>query len=212
MGGIAELDFKLQWSDGQCQLQDDAGLPVEVVVRGGCPMVPYEVGIGILQRLEELHLRQALKMQMVKTIAMNPQAVASVDVNLEVALTVKMREIFPGLPDHTLGKLIPATTSMDLSSFGSKVPWNRHKRRRIARAKNVVLHVFAGEHPQWWEQQLSTSTTEVLCVDITGSGVVANLLDPNVFGVRHGNCRFWQTPWSLRWASMSQCFCTSLCR
>ena len=44
----------------------------------------------------------------------------------------------------------------------------------------MVLHVFSGGNPQFWERNLSTSTTEVLCVDVQG-GVKANLLDKNVY-------------------------------
>ena len=61
------------------------------------------------------------------------------------------------------------------------MPWNRRKRRRLSRAKNVVLHVFSGDNPQYWERAFSTSTTEVLCVDLL-DGHRANLLDRYTYG------------------------------
>ena len=44
-----------------------------------------------------------------------------------------------------------------------------------------MLHVFSGDNPQYWERQLSTANTEVLCVDLQG-GCHANLLDKHVYG------------------------------
>lgn len=48
------------------------------------------------------------------------------------------------------------------------------------RAKNIVLHVFSGDNPQFWERKLSSATTEVLCIDLEG-GCRANFLDKNVY-------------------------------
>ena len=55
------------------------------------------------------------------------------------------------------------------------------KRRRLARAQNIVIHVFSGEDVKFWEKQLSSSTTEVICVDVLGD-CKADLLDRNVYG------------------------------
>ena len=60
------------------------------------------------------------------------------------------------------------------------LPWNRHKRRKIQNAKNVILHIFSGPYQRFWEQQCSTASTAVLCVN-TDSAVPANLRDKNVF-------------------------------
>ena len=68
-----------------------------------------------------------------------------------------------------------------MEGFGARLPWNRRKRRRLARASNIIVHVFAGENPKFWENQLSTATTEVICVDLLG-GCKADLMDRNVYG------------------------------
>eukprot|EP00435_Cladocopium_sp_Y103_P075515 s777_g59.t1 len=110
----------------------------------------------------------------------NPGEIDPTKLELELALTIKLKRLFPDLPEEILGKLVPHLDVMNSENFGSMVPWNRHKRRRLQRARNVVLHVFSGDNPQFWERNLSTSTTEVLCVDLYGGGIKANLLDKNV--------------------------------
>lgn len=76
---------------------------------------------------------------------------------------------------------MPRLEAVKLKSFGAMVPWSRHKRRRLQKAKHVLLHVFSGDDPQYWERQLSTASTAVLCVDLQG-GCHANLLDKHVYG------------------------------
>ena len=76
--------------------------------------------------------------------------------------------------------LIPRLQQVRAADFGPKVPWSRHKRRRIQKAKNLILHIFSSPNQRFWEQQCSTASTEVLCVD-TDSSVPASLLDKNVF-------------------------------
>ena len=99
---------------------------------------------------------------------------------MEMAVTLKMREVFPNLPDEVMMGLIPYLEQLKAMDFGARLPWNRSKRRRVQRAKNVILHIFSGPDQRFWEQKCSTKTTEVLCVD-TNSAVPASLLDKNVF-------------------------------
>ena len=78
-------------------------------------------------------------------------------------------------------KLVPRLEAVKMQNFGSMLPRNRRTRRRISRAKNVVMHVFSGDDHQFWGRQLSTPTTEVLRVDLQG-GCAANLSDKHVYG------------------------------
>ena len=66
MGGLAELDFSLMWSDNRCILKDDEGRQIEVTVVNGCPMVTQEEGRRILQWLEFFQVHQKRKMAMVQ--------------------------------------------------------------------------------------------------------------------------------------------------
>ena len=49
MGGLADLDFTMQWSGNQCQLRDDEGREIEVLVQHGCPMISLADGRRVLE-------------------------------------------------------------------------------------------------------------------------------------------------------------------
>ena len=180
MGALAELDFTMKWTGNQCQLQDDVGRQFHVQVKQGCPMVSLTDGQKLLQWLEGYQVHQWRKLAMIRTFMKNPEEVDPGKLDLEMAITIKLRRLFPDLPEEILGKLVPHLEAMKSENFGSMVPWNRHKRRRLKKARNVVLHVFSGDNPQWWERNLNTATMEVFCVDVLG-GVKANLLEKNVY-------------------------------
>ena len=181
MGGLDDLNYELCWKDGSCLLRDHTGRPIEVTVRGGCPMVRKQDGERILKQLEELYVRQRDKLWKIRALTQTAIDSETPPLNAELALTFCLQEIFPGLPEDVLTRLVPPLDVLESDDFGSMLPWNRRKRRRVHRAKNVVVHVFAGENHQWWEKQCSSRDTEVLCVDIIGGPVKANLLDPNIY-------------------------------
>ena len=93
----------------------------------------------------------------------------------ELALTVKLKALFPLLPDEVLMRAVP-----DLSNAqnldGSLLPWNRRKRRRLDQAKQLVVHLFSGPDQRFWEKELSGHGVEVLCVNLNAV-VSADLQD-----------------------------------
>ena len=180
MGGLAELDFSLMWSDNRCILKDDEGRQIDVTVVNGCPMVTQAEGRRILEWLEFFQVHQKRKMAMVQKMITAPEEVDKSQLDLELAMTLKLRMMFPNLPEEIMMKVVPRLEAVKYEGFGSMLPWNRRKRRRLARAKNIVMHVFSGDNPQFWERRLSTATTEVLCIDIQG-GCSANLMDKQLW-------------------------------
>lgn len=144
-------------------------------------MISLADGQRVLEWLELFQVHQQRKMAMVETFIKNPEDLNPMKLDLELAMTVKLQQLFPGVPEEIMMKLVPRLEAVKSEMFGSMLPWNRHKRRRLQKAKNVVLHVFSGDNPQYWERQLSTANTEVLCVDLQG-GCHANLLDKHVYG------------------------------
>ena len=180
MGGLADLDFTLEWSGDVCRLRDDENREIPVEVRNGCPMVSNAEGRKMLDWLEHFQIHQGRKLAIVKTMMMDANMVDKSRLTMEMAVTLKMREVFPNLPDEVMMGLIPYLEQLKAMDFGARLPWNRSKRRRVQRAKNVILHIFSGPDQRFWEQKCSTKTTQVLCVD-TNSAVPASLLDKNVF-------------------------------
>ena len=181
MGGIAELDFTMVWSGGECSLKDDEGRQLEVQVHNGCPMIGLEDGRRILEWLELHQIHQQRKLAMVKTMMTDESLVDKSRLNLELAFTLKLRQLFPELPDQLMMRLVPYLEMVRAENFASRLPWNRRKRRRLKKAKNVILHIFSGPGESFWTKRLSTATTEVLCVD-TACATPASLLGKNIYG------------------------------
>lgn len=86
---------------------------------------------------------------MVKTLLENPQGreLASLCDSTELALTVKLKSLSPSLPDEILMRVVPDLAQSHL------LPWNRRKRRRLERAKQIVVHLFSGP-TKYWEKTL----------------------------------------------------------
>jgi len=132
-----------------------------------------------MQWLELFYVQQWRKLAVVKTLLADASMVDLNLLNLETAMTVKMKQEFPGLPDHIMMKLIPHLEMVKAEDFGARLPWNRHKRRRLLKAKRIILHIFSGPDSKYWEKQCASADTEVLCVDTEGPHP-ANLHDKNV--------------------------------
>ena len=181
MGGLTALDFTLQWSGDQCQLRDDEGREFEVRVVQGCPMVSLADGQRILEWLEWYQVHQQRKLAMVRTLLADDTQVDRQRLDLELALTYKLRQLFPHLPDEVMMRIAPHLEMVKTENFESNLPWNRHKRRRLRQAKHVILHLFSGPDHNYWDQRCANANTEVLCIDTTCS-TPANLHDRNVFG------------------------------
>ena len=180
MGGLADLGYTLEWKGNQCRLCDDSGVNVKITVRNGCPMVPHEEGVKILKRLEEVHMHHFKKLLMVKAMLHDSNLLTGQSLDLETALTFKLCSLFPGLPPEIASRVVPHVDVLESETLGAQLPWNRRKRRRVERAQHLVLHLFSGPTQKFWERKLTTSTTEVLCIDLEGD-VQADLMDPKVY-------------------------------
>ena len=117
MGGLADLDFTLIWGDNQCILKDDEGRTIDVTVVNGCPMITQAEGRRLLQWLELFQVHQKRKMAMVQTMMINPENVDKSQMDLELAMTLKMRQMFPDLPEEILMKVVPRLESMKSVGF-----------------------------------------------------------------------------------------------
>ena len=181
MGGVTELGFTMSWSGNQCQLRDDQNRNIDVQVLQGCPMVSLTDGQRLLDWLEHYQVYQQRKLAMVRSMLADETLVDRNQLNLELALTYKLRQHFPNLPDELMMRIVPHLELVRSENFEAFLPWNRRKRRRLRRAKHVVIHVFSGPDQTFWERQCSTATTEVICVD-TACSTSANLHDRAVYG------------------------------
>ena len=201
MGGLTALDFTLQWSGDQCQLRDDEGREFEVRVVQGCPMVSLADGQRILEWLEWYQVHQQRKLAMVRSLLADDTQVDRQRLDLELALTYKLRQLFPHLPDEVMMRIAPHLEMVKTENFESNLPWNRHKRRRLRQAKHVILHLFSGPDHNYWDQRCANANTEVLCIDTTCS-TPANLHDRNVFGYLLTLCASGASQGNFGWSTL----------
>ena len=182
MGGIAELGYKVEWKGVQCGLRDEKGQELAVTLQHGCPMVSRTLGSEMIDRLEQRQVHLVKKALMVKTLLENPEPgeLSSLGDSTELALTVKLKSMFPLLPDDILMKVVPDMAQLSQGFDGHLLPWNRRRRRRLERARQIGVHLFSGPDTKYWERTLQQDGVEVLCVDLQAD-TPADLHDNYVF-------------------------------
>lgn len=69
---------------------------------------------------------------------------------------------------------IPGNSNWDVT----QLPFNRHMRRRVAKAKKIAIHLFSGDDQKFWVSQ-ETSSSVVICAEIK-QGI--DMLNDHVMG------------------------------
>eukprot|EP00435_Cladocopium_sp_Y103_P017527 s2514_g4.t1 len=178
LGGLTDMGFKFEWA-GQlsCVLQDPVGDTIEVRVHQGCPMVSKADGEVLMSKLEVFHMKMVQRWTVVKMLQQDPKLVSG-KMDVEMALNYKMVDMWPSLPEEIAMRLIPDMG--DITSEPRGLPWNRAKRKRLRRAKNILLHFYSGPDEKFWHKELNTKDTEVLCLDVL-SNCKADVLDDRIY-------------------------------
>ena len=76
-------------------------------VRNGCPMVSREEGQKLMRWLEGFQVHQCRKLAIVKALMADESMVDKSTLDLEIAMTLKVKEMFPNLPDDVAMGVIP---------------------------------------------------------------------------------------------------------
>ena len=72
----------------------------------------------------------------------------------------RLRKLFPEVPAELLERVLP-----DDQFDPELLPWNRHVRRGLKKADEIILHLFSGPDERTW-RELETKDRRVLCVDM----------------------------------------------
>ena len=132
---------------------DQHGRILDTALEGGCPTVDEELGF---RELEMEALKYQMRLMALRGEPLTAQEEEKVD---SVKWLRRLRELFPEVPERVLERLPPR-------SGWNHLPWNRRTRRRIQKAKEIVLHLFSGPDAKFWEKELETADRVVLCVDL----------------------------------------------
>ena len=107
LGGLADMGYRFEWSgQSSCTLHDPAGDGVEVRVHQGCPMVSKDDGAALMMRLESFYMRMVQRWTVLNMIKQDPKMLTN-KLDLEMALNVKMMELWPSLPQEIAMRLVP---------------------------------------------------------------------------------------------------------
>ncbi|CAL1159243.1 unnamed protein product [Cladocopium goreaui] len=157
MGALTKLGYEITWSGGDCKMMGTKGDKVEVTVINGCPMVPRQLGMELMEHMENNSRVTKARSALVRTIVQHPELMEGLsDLDAATLLQVMLKKEFPDLPDTICQKVAPSAVKIDTE----QLPWNRGLRRRMMRARRVILHLYSGPDQKTW-QVLQDSDTEL---------------------------------------------------
>ena len=162
---VAALGFRVQWDSTECRIHHPQHGSLEVIMEQGCPTVDLKVGKWLMSEVEE-HQRSVRSMKAVLSGAVG-------DGSPEQNRWRVLRELFPEVPLRVLQR-VPGRMKWQ----GENLPFNRRQRRKVERAKYVIVHAFCGKDDGYWKQ-LETNEVAVLALDLSQG---ADLADPDLGG------------------------------
>ena len=162
---VAALGYQVHWTAQQCSIRHPVQGALEVTMEQGCPTVPIKVGMELMGQVEKLQNKFKV-MRMV--MEGGPD-----DGSEEQRRWKELRQLFPEVPVSLLQR-VPSRVAWR----SENLPFNRHVRRRLSKAKYVVVHVFSGPDNGYW-RALETKDVAVLPLDLLQG---ADLLDSDLGG------------------------------
>ena len=176
---VAALGYRVHWTSQQCSISHPSKGALDIVMEQGCPTVSLKVGMDLREQVEKLQSKfKVMKMVMEG---------GPVDGSEEQLRWKELRQLFPEVPVEILQR-VPGR----IAWRGENLPFNRHVRRRLGKAKFVVVHVFSGPDDGYW-RSFETKDVAVLPLDLSQG---ADLLDGDLGGfleelLRQGNVHLW---------------------
>ena len=196
-GYLVCLGYSIVWKKKGCIIKRKHQPPLDVTIVKGCPLVSREQGLQLLAEYEALQELGQLPQH--KTVRLDASVVipehhlrswlasrvASGKVTRADQL-LWLRSMFPDVP----GGYLDRVAGQDIAGEGfalEGVPWNRRKRRTIARAKSgqVLLHLFSGVQ-KWQVPGIVLEVDKSKGADLLQANVYQHLLGWAVQGVFGG--------------------------
>ena len=170
LGVLISLGYEAAWEKTRFELTDPTGLVLDTKVENSCPTIDEALAHELIQEIERSMVRERARLA----------HLAGEDIGLDVdpeeaKHLTELKDLFPEVPHHLLERLLPKK-----GWTGEGLPWNRHERRRVRRAKEVVIHLFSGDSKKFWQRELEAESRAVLCIDtVIDQGM--NLLRDDIF-------------------------------
>ena len=176
---VAALGYRVNWTSEQCSIHHPSKGPLQVTMEQGCPTVSISDGMDLMRQVEQLQS----KLKVMKMVMEGAHG----DGSLEQQRWKELRQLFPEVPISLLQR-VPGRVAWR----GENLPFNRHVRRRLSKAKYVVVHAFSGQDDGRWKS-FETKDVAVLPLDLSQG---ADLLDGDLSGfledlVTNGKVNLW---------------------
>ena len=169
LGALANLGLRVTWSRDGCFVQHHNNNKIPVQVIQNCPYVDVENGRQLMAEVEEHQRRQHGLLRKLQ----GAESASSGDWRIDPQ---KMRVLFPKAPQDQVAWLCGRHVNDE------KTPFNRRVRKRLWRAKSVVVHLFSGPGQSWWSKRMPDGVEcigiDVLCgQDLLHEGTFNFLLE-----------------------------------
>ena len=163
MAALTRLGYEVKWTGSGCKINSPDGAQLPVRLDQGCPTLPRREGVDILQRVEDHQRRETqMKLAAIRPNVELPKACP------EVETVKRLKAMFPEVPAD-LAKEIPGFAEVDMN----QVVFNRHHRRKVQRAKTLVVHLFSGDDPKFWMAQEKNGVV-IICIELTKGADLRN--------------------------------------
>ena len=146
LGVLISLGYEAYWERDRFTLTDPSGALLHVMVEGMCPTVTEGLGRELIVEIERSMVRERAGLAVLN----GEESRSALEVE-EVHHLRELRELFPDVPLRLLVRILPK-----VGWTGETLPWNRHERRRVRRAREVVIHLFSGDTKKYWQKELES--------------------------------------------------------
>ena len=189
---LLDVGYTVVWTRDQCRIEHSkmGQLPVKLIQ--GCPTVDNTCGQRLLQEIEQAERRRAR----IRAVLCDG-IVAEGYYEKEIAA---LRATFPEVPLRILEQ-VPGDPNWE----ASQLPWNRRWRKKIEKAKGIVINMFSGSNTRRWKM-IEENGIVAINVDLE---LGANVVDPQVSGWIEGLIESGKV---IAWTSGPPCRTVSWCR
>ena len=159
LGVLAEIGYSIRWEGKEFEVIDTQGKILDSELENSCPTVSEQMGLQLIREIEKQVMMQKARLAVLNGEKVPPGVEAQVDAETKRWLEF-LKKLFPEVPAEILGRVVPSG-----KYSVEHLPWNRHTRRRIRKAQEVIIHLFSGPDEKTWKS-LENQHRRVLCVDL----------------------------------------------
>ena len=135
---LVKIGVRVEWSSTGC-VMSHGGRRLPVYLDAGCPVIGLKEGMELMAQVEEFYKRRSRLRVAAVSVDPNQQ-------DLEMVEAANFAMDYPGVPLRFVER-IPGKVRWD----PELVPLNRRMRKRLQKAKSIVIHLFSGTNTEIWD-------------------------------------------------------------